>query len=86
MTTPVIRRCYLSVALALAMASGQLCAQVTITLAGTASGGISQALNSLGKSFTAAGATMGPNPATYGLKAGDVIIISNDGGTDSSFF
>jgi hypothetical protein len=86
MTSPVIRRCCRVVALALALASGRLCAQVTVTLAGTASGGISQALNSLGRTFTAAGATMGPNPATYGLRAGDVLIISNDGGTDSSFF
>ncbi len=61
-------------------------AQVTVVLAGTSSGGISQALNSMGRTFTAAGSTMGPNPATYGLKAGDFIIISNDGGTDASFF
>jgi hypothetical protein len=61
-------------------------AQVTVVLAGTSSAGISQALNVLGRSFTAAGSTMGPNPATYGLHAGDFIIISNDGGTDASFF
>ncbi len=64
----------------------QLSAQVTVVLSGTSSSGISQALNSLGQSFTAAGSTMGPNPATYNLRAGDFIIISNDGGTDASFF
>jgi hypothetical protein len=61
-------------------------AQVTVVLAGTSSGAISQALSSIGQTFTAAGSTMGPNPSTYGLRAGDFIIISNDGGTDSSFF
>jgi hypothetical protein len=61
-------------------------AQVTVVLAGTSSAAISQALNSMGQAFTAAGSTMGPNPTTYGLRAGDFIIISNDGGTDASFF
>jgi hypothetical protein len=61
-------------------------AQVTVVLAGTSSAAISQALTNIGQTFTAAGSTMGPNPATYGLRAGDFIIISNDGGTDASFF
>jgi hypothetical protein len=72
--------------LGLAGLTTRMSAQVTVVLAGTSSGGISQALNSLGRNFTAAGTTMGPDPATYNLRAGDYIIISNDGGTDASFF
>jgi hypothetical protein len=72
--------------LLLAALPAALSAQVTIVVAGTSSAGIRTALTNMDRAFTNAGSTMGPDPATYSLKAGDFIIISNDGGTDATFF
>jgi hypothetical protein len=59
-------------------------AQVTVVLGGNHTTVMGNALTTLGYSYTLASGTMIPNPATYSLKKGDVIIISNDGGTPES--
>src|SRR5262245_27769987 len=56
-----------------------------IVVAGTSSGGITQALTSMNVSYTNAGSIVNPNPSTYGLGRGDIIIISNDGGSAPFF-
>jgi DNA-binding MurR/RpiR family transcriptional regulator len=54
---------------------------VTVVLGGNHTTTMGNALTTLGYGYTLASGTMIPNPATYNLGKGDVVIISNDGGT-----
>lgn len=57
--------------------------QVTIVVGGNYTGVTTQALNDIGRTYTLASGVATPDPTTYGLKAGDIIITANDGGTGS---
>lgn len=56
-------------------------AQTVIVVGGNYTTNIIQALNGLDLGYVDASNTMNPDPAAYDLSAGDVIIISNDGGS-----
>ena len=56
-------------------------AQMKIVLGGNQTTVMGNALTSLGRSYTLASGTMIVDPTTYGLGRGDLIILSNDGGS-----
>lgn len=55
-------------------------AQVTIVLGGNSTAGLTRALAVIGTTYINAG-VQSPDPSTYSLHAGDIIIIGNDGGS-----
>jgi hypothetical protein len=59
-------------------------AQVTVVVGGNHNTAIKSALDQIGITYTTATGVMLVNPSTYNLGKGDIIIISNDGGTPES--